>query len=76
MFAEQHEGCLAETPIELMSKGRRLADTLGVKLGAALLGEDVRKLGAKLIQYGADRVYLVEHGMLKSYQTNSYAKVI
>ncbi len=76
MFAEQHEGRLAETPIELISKGRRLADTLGVKLGAALLGEDVRELGTKLIQYGADRVYLVEHRLLKAYQTNSYAKVI
>ncbi|MHC4621657.1 MAG: electron transfer flavoprotein subunit alpha/FixB family protein, partial [Planctomycetota bacterium] len=76
VFAEQHNGELEETPIELMSKGRRLADTLGVKLGAALLGEEVRELGAKLIHYGADRVYVVEHPMLKGYQTNSYAKVI
>ena len=76
VFAEQHNGQLEETPIELMSKARRLADTLGAKLGAALLGDDVKSLAIKLIHHGADKVYLVEHPLLRTYQTNSYAKVI
>jgi len=65
VFAEQHNGSLEDTSIELMSKARRLADTLGVKLAAAVLGDG-----------GADKVYLVEHQLLRAYQTNSYAKVI
>ena len=76
VFAEQHDGKLEDTPIELMSKGRRLADTLGVKLGAAVLGDGIEALATNLIHYGADKVYLVEHPLLRSYQTNSYAKVI
>ena len=76
VFAEQHNGRLQDVPIELMSKARKLADALGVKLAAALLGNDVKELTAKLIQYGADKVYLVEHKSLGHYQTNSYAKVI
>jgi electron transfer flavoprotein alpha subunit len=76
VFAEQHEGVLEETPIELMSKARRLADTLGVKLAAAVLGDGVSELADKLIHYGADKVYLVEHPLLGRYQTNSYAKVM
>jgi electron transfer flavoprotein alpha subunit len=32
VFAEQHNGQLEDTPIELMSKARHLADTLKVKL--------------------------------------------
>jgi len=76
VFAEQHNGQLDDTPIELMSKARHLADTLGVKLAAALLGDGVKDLAAKLIHYGADKIYLVEHPLLTSYQTNSYAKVI
>ena len=76
VFAEQHEGQLEDTPIELMSKGRHLADTLGVKLAAAILGDKVSGLATKLIHYGADKVYLVEHPLLRTYQTNSYAKVI
>ena len=41
IFAEQQGGQLVETPLELLSKGRELADTLGVKLGAVLLGDDI-----------------------------------
>jgi len=76
VFAEQHGGKLEDTPIELMSKARHLADTLGVKLAVALLGDNVKELGTKLIQHGADKVYLAEHPQLGIYQTNSYAKVM
>lgn len=76
VFAEQHDGRLEDTPIELMSKARSLADILGVKLAAAALGDGVGELAKKLIQYGADKVYVVEHPLLKVYQTNSYAKVM
>ena len=76
VFAEQHNGQLEDTPIELMSKARHLADTLGVKLAAALLGDEVSGLAMKLIHCGADKVYLAEHPLLAAYQTNSYAKVI
>jgi len=76
VFAEQHNGQLEDVPLELMSKARRLADTLGVKLAAALLGNDAKKLATKLLQYGADKVYLVEHRSLRHYQANSYAKVM
>ena len=76
VFGEQHGGQLEDTPIELMSKARHLADTLGVKLAAVLLGDSVRELAGKLIHYGADKVYLVENPLLRNYQANSYAKVI
>ena len=59
-----------------MSKARHLADILGVKLSVLLLGDGVNGLSTKLIQYGADKVYLAEHPLLKSYQANSYAKII
>jgi len=76
VFGEQHGGQLEDTPIELMSKARRLTDTLGVKLAAVLLGDSVKELAGKLVHYGADKVYLVEDPLLRNYQANSYAKVI
>jgi len=76
VFAEQHNGQLEDTPLELMSKARHLADILNVKLAAAVLGNNVKDLSQKLIHYGADKIYLVEHPLLEHYQTNSYAKVI
>ena len=76
VFAEQHNGQLEDTPIELMSKARHLAETLHVKLAAVLPGYNVKKLGKKLVHHGADKVYLVEGEELRYYQTNSYAKVM
>jgi electron transfer flavoprotein alpha subunit len=75
VFAEQHNGKLEETPLELMSKGRHLADILQVPMAAVLLGAQVKTLAAKLLQHGADKVYLAEHPLLEHYQANSYAKV-
>jgi electron transfer flavoprotein alpha subunit len=89
VFIEQHDGQIEEPSLELMSKARHLADLLGVKLGAMLVGDKVRQLAEKIIYYGADKVYLAESaaccdsaparragGLLAKYQTNSYAKVI
>ena len=76
VFAEQHGGQLEDTPLELMSKARGLADTLGVGLAAVLLGDKVDSLAVELVRYGADKVYVVEHPLLEHYQTNSYARVM
>lgn len=76
VFAEQHGGALEEVPVELMSKGRELADKLKVPLAAVLLGGRVAELCERLGHYGADKVYLAEHPLLEHYQTSSYAKVI
>ncbi|HOK66038.1 MAG TPA: electron transfer flavoprotein subunit alpha/FixB family protein [Anaerohalosphaeraceae bacterium] len=76
VFAEQHAGTLEDTSIELLSKGRQLADQLKVPLAAVLLGDRVEPLCVRLGQYGADKVYLTEHPLLNHYQTSSYAKVL
>mgnify|MGYP000105982907 CR=1 FL=1 len=76
VFAEHSDGKLSDVPLELMSKGRELADTLGVPLGAVLLGNDVEPLAQKLIAHGADKVYLVEHAALAHYQAAGYRRAI
>lgn len=76
VFAEQHKGVLEDTSIELLSKGRELADTLAVKLSAIMLGDSVSGLCERLGHYGLDKVYLIEHPLIEHYQTNPYAKII
>jgi electron transfer flavoprotein alpha subunit len=75
IFAEQEGGKLSDVPLELLSKGRELADTLKVPLAAVLLGKGVAGLAPQLILHGADKVYLAEDAALGHYQTASYAKV-
>ena len=77
VFAEQERGALSEVPLELLGKGRELSDTLRVPLAAVLLtAGDGEEMATRLGQYGADKVYLVEHDLLRQYQTSTYARVI
>jgi len=76
VFAEQEAGKLSDVPLELMSKGRQLADKLSVPLAAVLLGKDVEPLAGRLIAHGADKVYLAEDDLLEHYQTAGYSRVI
>lgn len=72
VFAEQEEGKLSEVPFELLGKGRELADRLGVKLAAVVMGEGVEALAAPLFEAGADIVHLVEDKELKVYRNKAY----
>ena len=76
VVAEQNDGELHDVGLELLSKGRQLADRLGVRLTAVLLGARVTESAQRLIRHGADRVLAGEHALLAHYQANPYAKVI
>jgi len=76
VFAEQHEGAVQSITYELLGEGRKLADSLGMKLCAVLLGEDVTAKAADLIARGADRVYVADKPELAHFQDESYAAVL
>ena len=76
VFVEQDGGKLAEVSLELMSKGRELADTLGSELWAVLLGRGAAGLCPELIGRGADRILLGEHPEFELYRTLPYARVL
>ena len=72
VFVEAVQGRIAEVSLELLGKGRELADTLGVPLAAMLIGRGVEGLCRALFSHGADKVYLSEHDMLSRYETHAY----
>ncbi len=72
VFAEQEDGKLSDVPRELLGKGRELADRLGVKLAAVLMGEGVESLAKSLFEAGADKVHLVEDPALKVFRGKAY----
>ncbi len=76
VFAEQRGGELKRVAYQLTGGGRELAEAMGQKLCAILLGQDVKKLAEELIKHGADKVYIADSEKLKTYQTDAYTSVI
>ncbi|MDO4621427.1 MAG: electron transfer flavoprotein subunit alpha/FixB family protein [Eubacteriales bacterium] len=73
VMAEQRDGVISKVTLELLGKGRTLADTLGQELVAVVLGSGIADKANELIAYGADRVLVVDDPMLKEYLTEPYA---
>jgi electron transfer flavoprotein alpha subunit len=75
IFIEQEEGIIADVSLELLGKGRDLANKLGSELWALLGGYQVESLAETVIHCGADRVLLADHPELELYRTLPYARV-
>jgi len=76
VFIEQEAGKIASVSLELVCKGRELADRLGVKLEAVLLGNNVAHCAPELFSYGCDKVFLAEDERLEPFTVMPYAKVL
>ena len=76
VFAEQRHGELQKVSLEILGESRRLANELGVKLTAVLLGNNIGHLANKLGEYGADEVLVADHVELENYTTDGYTKVL
>ncbi len=76
VFCEQKKGAIQSISFELLGEGRKLADKLGVKLCAVLLGSGAEAKTAELAERGADKIYLVDHPALASYQDDPYTEVL
>lgn len=76
VFAEQRGGELSRASFQLLGKGRELADTLGQRLCAVLLGENVAGMTKELIAHGADVVYAADNPKVRNFLTDSYTYVI
>jgi electron transfer flavoprotein alpha subunit len=76
VFAEQDNGVLKSVVLELLGKGRDLAEELGQRLCAVLVGSKVDHLIPELAAHGADVVYLVEDDIFGSYSTQAYTAAL
>lgn len=75
VFIEQHDGVIAGVSYEMLGEGRKLADQLGEKLYAILLGYNMQKSADELVKYGADKVFYVDGPNLVHLQDDTYAQL-
>ncbi len=76
VMAEVSKDALQAATFELTGKARQLADSLDTHVGVVLAGEGVGPLADELISAGADKVYLIEHPLLKEFDPRSYCKAV
>ncbi|GMQ62552.1 electron transfer flavoprotein subunit alpha/FixB family protein [Vallitalea maricola] len=76
VFVEQREGIISKVSLELLGKGRELADNLGEKLIAVLIGYNMMDKTKELIYYGADKVIYADDKAFEVYMTEPYTKAM
>ena len=76
VFAEQFDGHIESVTYELLGEGRVLADDLGMRLCAVLLGSNVEDKARDLIARGAEKVYVVDKPELEYFQDEPYSAVL
>ena len=76
VYIELEEGRIADVSLELLTKGRELADTLGVKLEAVVLGENLKGIEKELAPYGADTVWVADDKEFAPFRTLPHTAVM
>ena len=76
VYVEQEEGGINPASLELLGKATRLASLLDEKVGAVLVGRNVKSLAGELIAYGADKVYVAEDKLLEHFLPVPYTKAV
>lgn len=75
IFLEASDGNLENVSLELITKGRELADQIGWQLEGLLLGNDLTDLADQAVAYGLDAILSVDHPLLENFRVDAYAHV-
>jgi electron transfer flavoprotein alpha subunit len=76
VFIEQRSGKAADVSLELLSKGRKLAETLKGSLKAVVIGHNMNALATETFQYGVKEALVADHPELEHYRTMPYSRIV
>ena len=76
VYCEIEDGIIADVSLELLTKGRSLANQLNCKLEALVIGSNLQGVEKQIFPYGADTVYLVDDKRLYPYTSLPHASVL
>lgn len=76
VYCEIEDGALAEVSLELLTKGRKLADSLKCKLEAVVLGSGLKGIEKQVYPYGVDVVHVADDARLYPYQTLPHTSIV
>ena len=76
VFIEQRDGKPADVSFELLSKGHKLALSMGATLKSIVVGDGMKDVARETFRYGANECLLIEHPALKDYRTLPYSRIL
>ena len=76
VFVEQRDNHIQNVSLELIGKGKELAEKRNTDVTAVIVGKGVSSLTATLSHYGADNVIVIEDDRLERYMTEPYTKAL
>ncbi|MDE7070035.1 MAG: electron transfer flavoprotein subunit alpha/FixB family protein [Alistipes sp.] len=76
VYIELENGVPADVSLELLTKGRELATTLGVRLEAVVLGHNLSGIEKELAKYGADAVWTADDKEFAPFRTLPHTAVM
>ncbi|MFW5755736.1 MAG: electron transfer flavoprotein subunit alpha/FixB family protein [Tangfeifania sp.] len=76
VYCEIEDGQVAEVSLELLTKGRTLANELKCKLEAIAIGNKLNDIEKQVMPYGVDTLYLADDKRLYPYQTLPHTSIL
>ena len=76
VYLEIEDGIVAEVSLELLTKGRTLANKLGCKLEALAIGYNLDGVATQVFPYGVDRLTIADDKRLKYYTTLPHTSIV
>ncbi len=76
VYCEVEEGVVADVSLELLTKGRSLANELKCGLEAVIIGSGLKDVEKQVIPYGTDVVHMVDDPRMEPYTTAPHAAVL
>ncbi|MDE7160737.1 MAG: electron transfer flavoprotein subunit alpha/FixB family protein [Muribaculaceae bacterium] len=76
VYLEFEDGKVADVSLELLTKGRELADKLGIKLEAVVAGDNLKDVEKQVFPYGVDTLYKVEDKRLYPYTSLPHSSLL
>lgn len=67
---------IADVSLELLTKGRSLANELGIKVEAIVIGHELDGIEKEIFPYGADIVHIADNENLLPFTSGAHAKVL
>jgi len=76
IYCEVEDGLVAEVSLELLTKGRSLANQLKCKLEAIAIGSGLDQVPGQVFPYGVDIIHVADDPKLVHYTTLPHAAII